>query len=56
MLVKLYGDSPDAEKRYSPVVCIGCRKTRIEGTVQVLEALIVLARDVKAARARGEEA
>jgi IS1 family transposase len=31
MLVKLYGESPDAEKRYSPAECIGCRKTRIEG-------------------------
>jgi IS1 family transposase len=30
-LVKLYGDSPEAEKRYSPAECIGCRKTRIEG-------------------------
>src|SRR5947209_3480 len=31
MLVKLYGQSPDAEKRYSPAECIGVRKTRIEG-------------------------
>lgn len=31
MLVKLYGDSPEAEKRYSPAQCIGARKTRIEG-------------------------
>jgi hypothetical protein len=31
MLVKLYGESPEAEKRYSPAVCIGARKTRIEG-------------------------
>jgi len=31
MLVKLYGDSPEAEKRYSPAECIGIRKTRIEG-------------------------
>src|SRR6266571_421526 len=31
MLVKLYGESPDAEKRYSPAECIGARKTRIEG-------------------------
>jgi hypothetical protein len=29
--VKLYGESPDAEKRYSPAVCIGAHKTRIEG-------------------------
>jgi|SRR5271166_5247556 len=32
MLVKLYGDSPEAEKRYSSAQCIGCRKTRIEGS------------------------
>ena len=31
MLVKLYGDAPDAEKRYSPAECIGIRKTIIEG-------------------------
>jgi len=31
MLVKLYGDSPEAEKRYSPAVCIGCRSARIMG-------------------------
>jgi IS1 family transposase len=31
MLVKLYGESPEAEKRYSPAVCIGARKTAIEG-------------------------
>jgi IS1 family transposase len=31
MLVKLYGESPEAEKRYSPAVCIGAHKTRIEG-------------------------
>jgi hypothetical protein len=31
MLVKLYGPSPDGEKRYSPAECIGIRKTRIEG-------------------------
>jgi len=31
MLVKLYGESPEAEKRNSPAECIGCRKTRIEG-------------------------
>jgi IS1 family transposase len=30
-LVKLYGDSPDAEKRYSPAVCIGAHKNPIEG-------------------------
>lgn len=31
MIVKLYGESPEAEKRYSPAVCIGARKTRITG-------------------------
>src|SRR6266849_3167591 len=30
-LVKLYGESPEAEKRYSPAVCIGARKSRVEG-------------------------
>jgi hypothetical protein len=29
--VKLYGEAPEAEKRYSPAQCIGCHKTRIEG-------------------------
>ena len=31
MLVKLYEESPEAEKRYSPAQCIGARKTRIVG-------------------------
>ena len=31
MLVKLYGEAPDAEKRYSPPECIGARKARITG-------------------------
>ena len=31
MLVKLYGDAPEGQKRYSPAECIGCRKTPIEG-------------------------
>jgi len=30
-LVKIYGESPEAEKRYSPAVCIGARKAWIEG-------------------------
>lgn len=30
-LVKLYGEAPEAEKRYSPAVCTGARKSRIEG-------------------------
>jgi IS1 family transposase len=31
MLVKSYGVSSDAEKRYSPAVCTGCKKARIQG-------------------------
>jgi IS1 family transposase len=31
MLVKLYGDAPEAEKRYSPPVCTGARKTLVNG-------------------------
>lgn len=30
-LVKLYGEAPEAEKRYSPAQCIGARKERIVG-------------------------
>ena len=26
MLVKVYGNDPEAEKRYSPAVCTGCKK------------------------------
>jgi len=29
--VELYGESPDAEKRHSPAVCIGAHKNPIEG-------------------------
>jgi IS1 family transposase len=31
MLVKIYGEAPEAEKRYSPAECVGAKKTRIEG-------------------------
>jgi IS1 family transposase len=31
MLVKIYGQSPEAGKRYSPAECIGCTKTKITG-------------------------
>lgn len=31
MLVKLYGESVEGQKRYSPAECVGCRKTPIEG-------------------------
>ena len=30
-LVKIYGASPDGEKRYSPAECLGCEKHAIEG-------------------------
>jgi len=30
-LVKLYGEAPEAEKRYSPAQCIGARKTKVTG-------------------------
>ena len=31
MLVKIYGEAPDAETRYSPAVCVGARKARVTG-------------------------
>jgi len=31
-LVKLYGDAPEKEKRYSPATCIGTRKRRVTGS------------------------
>ncbi len=30
-LIKLYGEAPEAQKRYSPASCVGTRKRRIEG-------------------------
>ena len=30
-LVKLYGEAAEAEKRYSPAQCIGCKKTAVTG-------------------------
>lgn len=30
-LVKLFGEAPEQQKRYSPPQCTGCQKTRIEG-------------------------
>jgi IS1 family transposase len=30
-LVKLYGESPEAQKRYSPAECVGCRKEAVIG-------------------------
>ena len=32
MLVKLYGESSEAEKRYSPATCIGCKRQAIIGS------------------------
>ncbi len=31
MLVKLFGEAPEAEKRYSPAQCIGCERRLVEG-------------------------
>ena len=31
MLVKIYGESAEAEKRYSPATCIGCTSTTVTG-------------------------
>jgi IS1 family transposase len=31
MLVKIYGAAPEGEKRYSPAVCTGARRRRVEG-------------------------
>jgi hypothetical protein len=30
-LVKLYGPTPEGQRRYSPAECIGARKVRVEG-------------------------
>lgn len=32
MLVKIYGDNPEDQKRYSPAECIGCKKQAITGS------------------------
>jgi IS1 family transposase len=32
MLVKIYGESREAEKRYSPAECVGCERKPISGT------------------------
>ena len=31
MIVKIYGNSPESEKRYSPAVCLGVEKTEVRG-------------------------
>ena len=34
MLIKLYGESSEGQKRYSPADCVGIRKTAIEGKAE----------------------
>ena len=29
--MKLYGEAPEAQRRYSPAACVGARKRRVEG-------------------------
>jgi len=31
MLVKVYGNDPSEEKRYSPAICTGCKKQAVSG-------------------------
>src|SRR5216684_9231248 len=31
MLVKIYGESSEGQKRYSPAKCIGCERLRVVG-------------------------
>lgn len=31
-LVKVYGDAPEGQKRYSPAECVGCRKAHVTGS------------------------
>jgi hypothetical protein len=31
MLVKMYGAAPEGQRRYSPAICTGARKHRVEG-------------------------
>jgi hypothetical protein len=31
MLVKIYGDAPEGQKRYSPAECVGCRSQVVTG-------------------------
>ena len=31
MLQKIYGSDPEAEKRYSPAKCLGCKEDKISG-------------------------
>jgi hypothetical protein len=32
MLVKLYGDAPEGQKRYSPAECVGCKRAAVTGS------------------------
>ena len=32
MLVKIYGETSESEKRYSPAECIGCKREKVTGT------------------------
>lgn len=32
MLVKIYGDSSEGQKRYSPAECLGCEQRRVTGS------------------------
>ena len=36
MLVKMYGPWPEGQRRFSPAICTGARKTRIEGNPEPL--------------------
>lgn len=38
MLVKMYGSDPEGEKRYSPSICVGCKKTVISGDPDLAKA------------------
>lgn len=31
MLVKIYGENTEGQKRYSPAVCLGCKKNEVTG-------------------------
>jgi hypothetical protein len=31
-LVKLYGEAPEGQRRYSPAVCTGCKRTAVSGS------------------------
>ena len=32
MLVKVYGEAPEGQRRYSPAICTGAHKYRVEGS------------------------